>query len=70
MEMYCPQFPYSVHLTESYKTMKELLTSADHKRYKWNICRDLKVIAFILGMQMEFTKYSCFLCEWDSRAKL
>lgn len=61
---------YSVHLRESYDTMKCLLTSIDYKRYEWKICGDLKVIALLLGMQLGFTKYSCFLCEWDSRAKL
>ncbi|KAJ8893179.1 hypothetical protein PR048_005764 [Dryococelus australis] len=26
----------------------------------------LKIIAMILGMQQGYTKYGCFLCEWDS----
>ena len=32
-----------------------------------NICGDLKVVAILLGMQQGYTKYCCFLCEWDSR---
>ena len=30
---------------------------------------DLKVVALLLGLQGGYTKYSCFLCEWDSRAR-
>jgi len=26
------------------------------------------VIALLLGLQQGFTKYCCFICEWDSRA--
>ncbi|KDR15746.1 hypothetical protein L798_10289, partial [Zootermopsis nevadensis] len=26
-------------------------------------------VAIILGLQMGYTKYCCFLCEWDSRAR-
>ena len=36
--------------------------------YKWHICGDLKVIiALLLGLQIGYTKFSCFLYEWDSR---
>jgi hypothetical protein len=27
------------------------------------------VIALLFGLQQEFTKYLCFICEWDSRAR-
>lgn len=30
---------------------------------------NLKVVALLLGMQLDYTKYCCFLCEWDSRDK-
>ena len=26
-------------------------------------------MALLLGMQLRYTKYCCFLCEWDSRDK-
>jgi hypothetical protein len=32
------------------------------------ICRDLKVLGLLLGMQQHDTKYRC-LCEWDSHNK-
>jgi len=33
------------------------------------ICGDWKVICTLLGQQSGFTKYPCFLCLWDSRAR-
>jgi len=32
-------------------------------------CTDLKVIALLLGLQLGYTEFPCFLCEWDSRDK-
>ena len=37
--------------------------------YTWKICADLKVIALLLGLQLGYTKFPCFLCEWESRDK-
>lgn len=31
------------------------------------LCGDLKILGLLLGQQSGFTKYPCFLCEWDSR---
>jgi hypothetical protein len=47
--------------------MKLLLEKIHYEKYKWNICRDLKVIVLLLGLQLGYTKYCCCLCEWDSR---
>ena len=30
---------------------------------------DLKVVALLTGLQTDFTKCCCFLCEWDSRVR-
>ena len=35
----------------------------------WSICWDFEVIAILLGLQTGYTKYFCFLCYWDSRAR-
>ena len=37
-----------------------------HERY-WIICVNLKMVSLLLGQQKGCTKYSCFLCMWDSR---
>lgn len=35
----------------------------------WKICCDLKIIALLMGMDLGYTKFRCFLCEWDRRYK-
>ena len=48
--------------------MKILMEAINYNKLKWQICGDLKVIAaLLLGLQQGFTKYCCFICEWDSR---
>ena len=65
-----PSIPvaHSVHLKEDYKNVKLLLEKINYDSYKWDVCGDFKMLAFILGLQGGYTKYSCFLCLWDSRA--
>jgi hypothetical protein len=64
-----PSLPigHAVGLKESYETMQLLLKSVEYERYLWYICADLKVVALLTGLQLGYTKYCCFLCEWDSR---
>ena len=45
--------------------MKMLLTKIKYDEHKWMVCGDLKVLRILQG----YTKYPCFLCSWDSRAK-
>jgi len=49
--------------------MKLLLEKTLYGKHNWNICGHLKVIAVLLGLQFGYTKFCCFLCEWDSRAR-
>ena len=49
--------------------MKILMEAINYDKFKWQISGDLKVIALRLGLQQGFTKYCCFICEWDSRAR-
>jgi hypothetical protein len=49
--------------------MKNLLDKINYNKHCWNVCGDLKVIAILLGMQLGYTKYCCFICQWDSRAQ-
>jgi len=62
-------FGHSVHNKESYENMKILMEAINYDKFKWQICGDLKVISLLLGLQQRFTKYCCFICEWDSRAR-
>jgi len=49
--------------------MKILMEDINYDILKWQICSDLKVTALLLGLKQGFTKYCCFICEWDSRAQ-
>jgi len=56
-------------IKESNDSMKQLPQYIKYDTYKWNICTDLKVFALLLGLQLGYTTFPCFLCEWDSRDK-
>jgi len=65
----------SIHVSHAFgikksdDSVKQLLQYIKYDTYKWNICADLKVIALLHGLQLGYTKFPCFLCEWDSRDK-
>jgi len=48
---------------ESYKHVTLLLENTQYEKYNWNFCGDLKVTALLLGLQLGYTKFCCFLCE-------
>jgi hypothetical protein len=60
---------HSTKLCESYETLKLVLEKIKYHEHEWQICGDLKVIGLLLGQQRGCTKFPCFLCEWDSRAR-
>jgi hypothetical protein len=60
---------HSVHLKESYENLELVLTKIGYTANDWMICGDLKVLCMLLGQQAGYTKYPCFMCEWDSRAR-
>lgn len=60
---------YSRKAKESYDTIKTLLSLIKYNDFQWKAGGDLKVIGFLTGMQKGYTKYCCFLCLWDSRAR-
>ncbi|CAK8691493.1 unnamed protein product [Clavelina lepadiformis] len=49
--------------------MKILISKCNYFEHNWLICGDLKVLGMLRGQQGGYTKYPCFLCLWDSRAK-
>ena len=66
-----PSLPiaHAVHMKETYENMGLLLNKIKYTQHNWNICGDLKVIGLLMGMQSGYTKFCCFLCDWDSRAR-
>jgi hypothetical protein len=60
---------YSVTMKETYEKISRILDKISYHDYNWKLCADLKVVALLMGLQSGYTKYCCFLCEWDSRAR-
>jgi len=60
---------YATNMKETYENLKILLEKIQYDKYCWTICCDLKVIALLMGLQLGYIKFCCFLCEWESRDK-
>jgi len=58
---------HATNMKENYESLELLLGKIKYEEFKWKLCGDLKVVALLLGIQLGYTKYCCFLCEWDSR---
>ena len=54
---------HSVHLKECYENLDLVLNKLSYLDHKWTLCGDLKVISMLLGQQIGYTKFPCFLCE-------
>jgi len=59
----------AANMKESFESMKVLREKIKYDEFKSKLCGDLKVVALLLGMQLGYIKYCCFLCQWDSRDK-
>lgn len=64
-----PSLPiaHSVNMKEEYINVKKLLDVLKYDDFGWEVIGDFKMITFLMGLQGGFTKYSCYLCLWDSR---
>lgn len=60
---------HSTVIKEEYESLDFVLRKLKYDEHKWLVCGDLKILTILLGQQSGFTKYPCFLCEWDSRAR-
>ena len=56
-----------MYLPETHGILKTM-HAIQYNRYKWDIRGDLKVVALLLGLQIGYAKYMCFVRLWDSRA--
>ena len=52
---------YAVLMKETYDNIKQLLTCINYAQHQWQLCGDLKVVALVMGLQLGYTKYCCFL---------
>ena len=64
----CIPIGHSVVVKEHYLNVKMVLNKMGYSEHNWAICVDFKMVNFLLGQQGWYTKFSCFLCYWDSRA--
>ncbi|KAI6659705.1 hypothetical protein LOD99_14630 [Oopsacas minuta] len=60
---------HSTKLKEEYENIKMLLQKLKYHEHQWLICVDLKMANLLLGQQSGYTKYPCFVCLCDSRAR-
>lgn len=60
---------HSTVMKEKYENVEILLNKIGYEQHRWQICGDFKIITMLLGQQSGFTKYPCYLCLWDSRAR-
>ena len=60
---------HSTTLKEKHDSIKQVMEKINYSNHNWVICVDLKMVNFLLGQQSGFTKFPCFLCLWDSRAR-
>ncbi|GBO18166.1 hypothetical protein AVEN_169336-1 [Araneus ventricosus] len=54
-------------MKKTHETLKNMLSSIEYSKHSWHICADLKDIAVLVGLQAGYSKFCCFLCQWDSR---
>ncbi|GBO34229.1 hypothetical protein AVEN_104906-1 [Araneus ventricosus] len=54
-------------MKETYETMNHILSSIEYSKHSCHIWADLKVVAVLVGLQAGYTRFCCFLCQWDSR---
>jgi len=59
----------SINLKENYKDLAVILQKLRYEGHEWMICADFKVISTLLGQQLGFTEFPCFLCMSNSQAR-
>lgn len=64
-----PSIPiaYTTDLKENYNDVKKIMTKIKYESHNWKICCDLKMVAILKGLQCGYTKFMCYLCEFDTR---
>ena len=47
----------AANMKEFYENMELVFEKIQYEKYNWNICEGLKVIAFLLGLQLGYTEF-------------
>jgi hypothetical protein len=56
---------HAANMKQSHESMKLLSGKIKYDEFKWNLCGEMKAVALLIEMQLGYTKYCCFLCDWD-----
>jgi hypothetical protein len=59
---------HPVHMKEVCENLQVLLQKMCCEEHGWNMCAVLKVLAMLTGLQGRYTKFCCFVCDWDCQA--
>ena len=62
---------HSVFLKESYENIETLLSRIKYQEHNRKVCGDFETLStgMLLREQSECSKYSWFVCQWDSRER-
>jgi len=52
---------HAAKMKESFHNMELLLEKIQYEKYNWNICGNLKVTVLLIGLQLGYTKFCCFI---------
>lgn len=61
---------YSTELKESWNSLNEMMKAIKYSENLWKICGDMKVINIMQGLKPGYPSYFCYLCCWNTRAKV
>ena len=66
-----PSIPltHSMHLEKNYTNVKTLLIALKCDQFNWQVIRDFRMVAFLVGLQGGLTKFSRYLCHRRIRPK-
>jgi hypothetical protein len=60
---------HSTSLKENYVNLEMVLEKIKYYEHNWSVCTGPKLCGILLGKQGGYTKFPCFMCEWDSRSR-
>ena len=61
---------HSTQMKKTYENIEVMVTKLKYDEHGWKVLVDIKVLNILQGQQSRYTKFLCFLCEWDSRDKV
>ena len=59
--------PTQCILKKNCTNVKTLLIAQKCDQFNWQVIRDFRMVAFLVGLQGGLTKFPCYLSYWDSR---